>query len=105
MIIRALANDVITTTYKGIGHSLCICLDLFGVHTIFLIKQLAKGNGLCSNDMFKGPTLRTGKYGHIEQMTHHSNISLWIFYSKGIFEIFPHKDKATPRPTQSFMRR
>src|SRR4030095_2034062 len=105
MIIRALANNIITTTYKCIGHSLSVCLDLFGIYSIFVSKQLAKGNGLCSNNMFQWPALCTWKYSHIEQMTHHANISLWIFYSKGIFEIFPHKDKATPRPTQSFMRR
>src|SRR5687768_1388608 len=53
--------------------------------------------------MLQRPPLGAGKYGHIQKVAHHFDISLGVFLAKRVFKILFHQDYTTSWSAQGFM--
>ena len=69
----------------------------------FIRQQLPEGYGLCRNYMFQRAALCTRENCHVQQVTHHPDVTLHVLKPKWIFKVRFHQDDTTPWPTQGFM--
>src|SRR5205085_1008748 len=96
VVVSSSTDNIVSAIDKCFCHGLCIDLDLFGINGELITKQFAERDGFRSNNMFKRPSLRAWKNGHVEQMTHHPGFPLGILYPKRIFKIFSHQNNSAP---------
>src|SRR5215467_5486269 len=105
MIVCSSTTNMVPATYKCFRHCLRVALNLLCISGKLICKQFAKSDCLSRNDVFERPSLCSGKYSHIEYVTHHADISFGILYTKGILKIFSHQNDPASGSTQSFMSR